>query len=112
MEEILNCPVCHVQIRPTDFFCSNCGKNLKAKPPSLSFGPVALLYVGSFLLPPLGFLWGYKYVKSPDATLKIVGFVAMALTTASLIATTMYTMNFVNKINEQVTKQMQSVEGF
>lgn len=112
MEEILNCPVCHVQIRPTDFFCSNCGKNLKAKPPSLSFGPVALLYVGSFLLPPLGFLWGFRYVKSADATAKIIGFVAMMLTTASLIVTTIYAINLVNKVNDQVSKQMQNIERF
>src|ERR1700690_2123516 len=57
------CPMCHIQVRLTDYFCYNCGKNLHPKPLSTSIEIQILYYVGSLVLPPMGFIWGFRYIR-------------------------------------------------
>ncbi|QQG47049.1 MAG: hypothetical protein HY044_02820 [Candidatus Woesebacteria bacterium] len=112
MEELnLKCPTCHVDVRQTDFFCYNCGKKLKSKPLSTSITTQALIYLGSFLLPPMGIIWGIKYLRQENSQSKIVGMIAILLTIISLILTIIFTINFVNSLNSQINSQLQNFGG-
>jgi hypothetical protein len=106
------CPQCHVVVRPTDFFCYNCGKSLKAKPLSTSLTTEIMYYIGSILLPPLGFWWGIKYLKQPDAASKRIGIITMVLTTISFIVTSIWIVDYINKISATVNSQVNGLQGF
>lgn len=106
------CPQCHVAVRPTDFFCYNCGKNLHAKPLSTSLTTEIMYYAGSILLPPLGFWWGMKYLKQPDAASKRIGVISMALTTISSIITSVWVINYIKMLNATVSSQLNGLQGF
>lgn len=112
MEENLICPSCHLQVRNTDYFCFNCGKNLHPKPPSTSISSQTSLYIGSLLLPPMGIIWGLRYLRQPDRESKIVGVIAIILTIVILVLLTQFTVNLINTVNEQVNSQLQSLQGF
>lgn len=111
MDEIVMCPVCHVTVRPTDFFCFNCGKNLHAAPPGTAPFDQIKLYLGSVFLTPMGIIWGLRYLRAEDQKAKIVGVVAMALSVITIIIATQYAVNLMNSINGQVGKQLQRIEG-
>jgi hypothetical protein len=103
------CPECHVNVRETDYFCYNCGKNLKPKPPSTTFSSVAMLMLGSLFLPPMGIIWGWKYIHQPDTKSKIVGYVAIIGTIILLIVIMQSTIAAINAMNEQMEKQLQQI---
>jgi hypothetical protein len=92
MEEQTLCPVCHVVVKPGDYYCFNCGKNLHPAPPSLSFATLAGFFVGSIILPPMGIIWGYRYIK--------------------LILLVNATVSVYNTINDQVQEQLPNIQGF
>ncbi|MCX6794089.1 MAG: zinc ribbon domain-containing protein [Candidatus Gottesmanbacteria bacterium] len=106
------CPQCHGVVRPTDFFCYNCGKNLKVKPLPTSLTTEIMYYAGSVLLPPLGFWWGIKYLKQPDAASKRIGILCMVFTTISFIVTSIWLVDYINKINATVNNQLNGLQGF
>lgn len=81
---VASCPQCHQPVREQDFFCPNCGKNLKPAPASTGIAKQLMLYVGSVLLPPLGYIWGIKYLLQKGGKAKVVGIVCILITTASL----------------------------
>jgi hypothetical protein len=107
-----SCPQCHVVVRPTDFFCYNCGKNLKPKLLSTTLTTEIMYYVGSLLLPPLGYWWGIKYLKQTDAASKRIGILCMVITTISFILTSMWAVDYINKISATVNSQINGVQGF
>lgn len=111
MDEILTCPVCHIAVRPTDFFCFNCGKNLHAPPPGITPADQIKLYLGSVFLTPMGIIWGLRYLREDNQTSKIVGIIAMILSIVTLIVVTQYTVSLVNSINSQLGTQFQGMEG-
>jgi hypothetical protein len=111
MDEIVTCPVCHVSVRPADYFCFNCGRNLHPVPPSTSAGKQALLYIGSFLLPPMGVFWGLPYIRQPDTKSKTVGYIAMGLTVAAIIVYSLWIRSVMNAVSAQM-QMFQSLEGF
>lgn len=100
------CTRCHIIVRPTDFYCFNCGNNLKPAPPSISVMDQINLYGKSILLPPFGLLWAIKYLNQSDKKSKMVGVVAIVLTLVSLIVATIWFRNTMNQVNEQITKQL------
>lgn len=106
------CPSCHVIVRPTDYFCFNCGKNLKPTPPSVSLEAQLSLYTKSFLLPPFGILWGSKYLLQKDIKSKIVGLVAILITLIVFALAVKLFFDFTNSLNEQINEQMQGFGGF
>ncbi len=106
------CPACHTTVKNTDYFCFNCGKNLHEKPPSISIFDQALLYAKCIFLPPMGFIWGCKYLKQSDQRTRIVGLVAYAITVIVFIWATAYTMNVFNTVSKQVNTQFEGVGGF
>ncbi len=106
------CPVCHVIVRPTDFFCYNCGKNLHAPPPSTTKEEQIKLYLSSFLLPPMGIIWALPYVRQTDTKSKTVGYVAMGITVIAILMVAVQAMSLVNTINVQLNSQTQGLQGF
>lgn len=79
------CGQCKYQIQSEWYFCPNCGKVLREKPPSLSFGKQLLIYSVSFFLAPLGLGWGIKYIRYKDVKTKLVGWIAIGLTILSVV---------------------------
>lgn len=115
MDEVITavaCPFCHVAVRPTDYFCSNCGKNLHPAPLGITVFDQAKLYIGSIFFTPMGIFWGMRYLREKSDTSKIVGVIAMLLSIVTLIVAIQYTVSFVNTINSQMEKQFQGIEGF
>ncbi len=105
------CPQCHVIVRSTDFFCYNCGKNLKPAPPSIAFEKLFMYYLGTILLPPMGIVWGIKYVKSENQNAKIHGMIMIVGTIIELILLTVWTVQFVNTVTSQVNGQLNGING-
>jgi len=106
------CPQCHTIVRPTDFFCANCGKSLKAKPLPTSLATEIMYYIGSLVLPPLGFWWGIKYLKQDGTASKRIGILCMVITTISFIVTSIWAVDTINKINAAVGGQLNGLQGF
>lgn len=102
------CPKCHIQVRTTDYFCFNCGNNLKPAPPSTDPYKQAVLYIKSALLPPLGIYWAIPYLKYPQTKQKIVGWVAVAITLIVLAYGIIWTNNFVKEFNKELNRQINS----
>ena len=105
------CPFCHVAVRTTDYFCANCGKNLRPAPLGTNVFDQAKLYLGSIFFTPMGLFWGIRYLREKSDTSKIVGVIAMLLSLVTLIVAVQYTVTFMNTINSQVGKQFQGIEG-
>lgn len=110
MESI--CPKCHVIVRATDFFCYNCGKNLHPKPLSTSLITQAMYYAGALILPPMGIIWGIRYLRQAENKAKVVGLILIALNVIELILVTQWTIQLINTLNMQVSGQLNSIQGF
>jgi hypothetical protein len=108
VEEEKKCPTCHVVVRPTDYFCYNCGANLKPKPPSTSASAQIALYIKSILLPPMGIVWAFTYLRQKDAKSKIVGFMAIIITVVVLVAVVLLTVQFINRLSSLLNEQLGS----
>jgi len=103
------CLKCHQTVDSTDFYCRNCGINLKPKPPDTSIGAQFVLYISSVLLPPLGIIWAWRYLRQADTKSKIIGFVAVIITIIELIVIAQISVSLVNTVNEQVYQQTQNL---
>ena len=79
------CPRCHQPILPEWYFCANCGKSLREKPPSTTWITQTGLYLLSIFLPPLGLWPGMKYIRSSYAPARRVGIIIIILTVISLV---------------------------
>lgn len=112
MEEILTCAHCHVAIRQTDYFCFNCGTNLKPTPPSFNVLSMMKLFGGSILIPPMGLVWGFPYIRQPDMKSRVVGGVAMIITVLVFIYSTYWFYNYMQNVTAQVDEQMRILQGF
>lgn len=108
MEENAICPTCHINVRLGDYYCFNCGKNLKPKPPSTSASAQIILYIKSALVPPFGLYWAARYLKQYDRKSKIVGLVAIVITLTTFIYLIIVTNNFIKTVNKEVNKQLNS----
>ncbi|MFV1917750.1 MAG: hypothetical protein ACC618_04710 [Patescibacteria group bacterium] len=108
MEENAICPACHISVRLSDYYCFNCGENLKPKPPSTSASSQIILYLKSALVPPFGLYWAIRYLKQPDRKPKLVGLVAIAVTLIAFVYLIIITNKFIKTVNEEVNKQLNS----
>jgi hypothetical protein len=106
MEPQLNCPNCNQNILVQDYFCPNCGKKLKDKPQPVTVGRQILVYLLSFLLPPLGLWPAVKYLRQKDDKSRMIGFVSVVLTIISIVITVWLTMGFVNAVNQQLNSSL------
>ena len=109
MENLLVCPVCHTEVKPTDYFCVNCGNNLKPAPPSTSFLTQVGVYLESIFLPPYGIVLGIRYLRQGASKSKAVGITAIVLTVISLLILIKVTFDLINTINTQVDNQLQDI---
>lgn len=106
------CPKCHQQVRPTDYFCYNCGTNLHAKPLSTSLTQQLVYYSGSIVLPPMGIIWGMRYLRESHIKSKVVGIVCIVLTIIELVFIVQVTVNLIHTINIQMTEGLNKYQGF
>ena len=107
MEEYVLCPTCHQSVRRTDYFCYNCGKNLRPRPLSNSFSSQIILYIKTLLLPPLGIIWGFRYLRQQGVASKIVGLITIVITIIEIILLIKFTISLVNTVNQQIYQQTQ-----
>ena len=112
MEDSVKCPICHLEVKPTDYFCFNCGKNLKPKPLSSSLIQQLVVFLESIFLPPYGIVIGMRYLRQKENKSKVVGVAAIILTIVSLVVFTKITLNLINNINTQVNNQLQQFQAF
>lgn len=106
------CSKCHTEVKPTDYYCFNCGVNLRPVPPSTSFERQIMLYLGSFFLPPMGLFWSIKYLKQPNLKSRIVGLISIVLTLISLLITYLLLKNVADAVNSQMSSQVNNLMGF
>ena len=106
MELQVNCPKCKRNILSSDYFCPNCGKKIKDKPLSVTVGRQILVYLLSFLLPPLGLWPAVKYLKQKDEKSRIIGFVAITITIISIAITVWFTLSFLDTFNRQLNSSL------
>jgi len=106
MESQLKCKYCSANITSLDFFCPNCGKQLKAKQMSVGIGTQIGVYLLSFFLPPLGLWPAIKYLRQEDNVSKRIGIIAIVLTVISVIITLVSFSAFLNLISGQLNGQI------
>lgn len=70
-----------------------------------------MLYLGSIFLPPMGIIWGLRYLKQDDQKSKIAGWIAIALTIIVLLLAVKWTVDIVNAVDKQMS-QFNSMQGF
>ncbi|MFC1789953.1 hypothetical protein ACFLZP_00545 [Patescibacteria group bacterium] len=109
--ELLACSKCHQPVNETDYFCHNCGQNLKPAPPPTDISKLILLFVKSALLPPMGIIWGLRYLRQKDKKSKLFGLTAIVITILVLVMAIRFTINFSNTVNEKMNDQFQNL-GF
>ena len=112
MEDILSCPVCHTSVRPTDYFCFNCGQNLHPEKLSTSTEAQASLYVKCIFLLPMGIVWGMRYLRQQDQKSKTVGWIAIGITIVVLYIVVAETLKVINTVNSTVNSQLNGLGGF
>lgn len=100
------CSSCHQPIDPSHYFCPNCGKNIKSKPLSTSISAQIFLYLKTLLLPPLGIIWGSRYLRQPDKVSKLVGWFTIIITIVEIVWLIQSTVSIVNTVNQQINQQM------
>lgn len=109
MEELTsaNCPYCGAVVSFTSYFCQNCGKLLRIKPPSTSILRQIIIYSISFFLPPFGLRYAFSYLRQNDDKSKAIGIVTILLTLISIMVTVIV---FVGMFNA-VTKSLNNPTG-
>lgn len=103
------CPKCHQATDLNDYFCRNCGQELHKPPPATSISAQLSLYLKSALLPPMGIIWGFSYLRQKSTASKIIGIVAIVITIFVLTYATMLTIKTINLVNLQVEQQLQQM---
>jgi len=107
------CPQCHQAVSPEWYFCANCGKNLKEKPPSTSWLTQTWLYLLSALLPPLGLWPGMKYLKSSYPPARRVGIIIVIITVISFVIGFVIFYQWLNNAVQQAqTMDLSGLGGF
>lgn len=106
------CPACHTQVRPTDYYCFNCGQDLQQATKPISWVNLFATSLGSLLFPPLGIVWGIRYLKKPNPRAKLTGELAIGLTVISMIALALYMVNLIDYLNQEVARQMENLQQF
>lgn len=109
--ELLTCSVCHQPIKPTDFFCAQCGKKIKDPPVSTTVSKQIGIYATSVLLPPLGFWPGVHYLMQNDQKAKTIGLIAIILSIISTFASIWIGIGVMNSISKTINSQLNMPPG-
>lgn len=99
----LVCPTCGNILVPGDVFCPKCGTKIIQVPQNIGIGRQIYIYVISFLLPPLGLIWTWKYLRTGNSQQKRIGLIAAGLTVISIILTLWATMGFFSGLQSQMS---------
>jgi hypothetical protein len=103
-----NCPICHVTIPASFFFCPNCGASLRPAPPVVTMKQQISAYSVAFFLPPFGLWYVWKYIRSAEPKVKRVGIIALVLTVISIIVTIWLTTGLLSSVNQAVNQSLGS----
>lgn len=104
--ELTVCPTCNKEITPTDYFCPQCGKKLKNKPPSATVARQIFVYTISFFLPPFGLIPAIAYFRQKDSESKKIGFIAVTLTVISILLSLWLVTKFIKQFNQELNSQI------
>jgi len=96
----VTCPSCKSAVPTIAYFCSNCGKQLRDKPPATTLSRQIIVYFVSLFLPPFGFWYAWKYLKRVDYESRKIGIVAVILTIISILVTIWLTEGFINLVSQ------------
>lgn len=108
MESLISvCFSCGVTVFPTDKFCPNCGIAL-ATEQSFSLSKQVWIYFVSIFLPPFGFIWTVKYIRSPNQKLKKIAVISTILTVVSIIINIWFLGSILFGVQQQMS-QIQSL---
>ncbi len=102
------CPVCHITVPASFFFCPNCGASLRPSPPVVTLKQQISAYSVALFLPPFGLWYVWKYIRSSDPKTKKVGVVALTLTVISIIITIWTVVGLTNSVNQAVNQSLGS----
>ena len=105
------CPQCHQPVSPDAYFCPNCGKALKEKPPETTVLTQIKIYAVSALLPPLGLIYVWKYYFLPDKKSKQIAIIALVLTIVMTVITVWITIDAVNSFNQTLNSALNGQIG-
>ena len=96
----ITCPSCGSAIPAIAYFCFNCGKQLRDKPPATTIFRQIIVYSVSLFLPPFGFWYAWKYLKRADYESRKIGIIAVILTTISILAAIWAVEEFINSVSQ------------
>jgi len=108
------CPKCSSLISSGSLYCPHCGAKLRESLPSL---PTEIAsYLVSFLLPPFGLGYFFRYRSMNDARAKRIAWGSAILTVVSVILTIWVFAAFMQSIGKQYdailnSGNLQSLEG-
>ncbi len=106
------CPSCGQEVDVTAFYCQNCGKKIREKPPGTGVGAQVLVYALSLFLPPLNIPLSFKYLRMQDIKSKRIGWISLVIMAVSLVVITWWTVNTINEVNRQIGLEMGKYTGF
>jgi hypothetical protein len=101
LSEII-CSNCRSKEPAGSFFCSNCGKQLREKPPAATIARQITVYSVSLFLPPFGLWYAWKYLKQADPSLRKIGIAAIILTFVSVLFSIWITEKAINSVNQSL----------
>ena len=93
-----SCPACNAAVTPEVNFCSQCGKQIKEPPFSISILKQVLVYFVSFFLAPFGLGYAFKYLRLSDKRAKRLGIVAILLTILGIATVVITASSFMDSI--------------
>ena len=96
------CPSCGSAIPAIAYFCSNCGKPLRDKPPATTLSRQIVVYLISLFLPPFGFWYAWKYLKRADHESRKIGIIAVILTMISMLVSIWAFEGFINSVSQSL----------
>lgn len=70
------------------------------------------IYAGSIILAPMGLVWGFRYLRQPGSMAKVVGVISIVLTIGTLVIASKLVTSYITSVNEQVTQQLNGMQGF
>ncbi len=96
------CKYCHAPVTPEEYFCPNCGKKLRDKPPLTTASEQAKVYIISLVFWPFGAVYIWRYLRQEDPKSKMIGWVVLAITVAIGILVAWTTKVFIDEFNKQL----------
>jgi len=102
---LLPCSSCSFPVIDAYFFCPNCGKKLKRRPPSTSAVKQISFYLFCVFFPPFGLIPAVRYVIQTDSKSKVVGYIGIGLTLASLTVSIILTVQIFSQIQNTLKMQ-------